>query len=121
MVDLAKLQDIPLYTDHPQSNAVCRVVYIIFSILCILLAVTCVILIAIFLVTAGFLVSYLEKNPSSGNKPIPNSIPDGIHAFTTHMEHFMDNGIITGQKLTQTLLYGLANETEVFIEMLNCK
>ncbi len=132
MVDLGKLQDIPLYTDRPQSNAVCRVVYIILSIICrsihiilsiicILLAVTCVILIAIYLVTAGVLVSYLEKNPDSGSTPIPNSIPDGIHACTTHMEHFMDNGIITGQKLTQTLLYDLVNETEVLIEMLNCK
>ncbi len=99
----------------------CRVVYIILSILCKLLAVTCVILIAIYLVTAGFLVSYLEKNPSSGNNSIPNSIPDGIHAFTAHVEHFMDNGIKNGQKLTQTLLYGLANETEVFIEIINCK
>ncbi len=79
------------------------------------------ILIAIYLVTAGVLVNYLEKNPDSGSTPIPNSIPDGIHAFTTHMEHFMDNGIITGQKLTQTSLYGLVNETEVFTEILKCK
>ncbi len=121
MVDLAKLHDIPLYTDRPQSNAVCRVVYIILSILCILLAVTSVILIAIYLVTAGFLVSYLEKNASSGNKPIPNSIPDGILAFTTHNEHFMENGIKSGQKLTQTLLYGLVNETEVFTDRVTCK
>ncbi len=99
----------------------CRVVYIILSIICILLAVTCVILIVIYLVTAGVLVSYLERHPDSGSTPIPNSIPDGIHAFTVHMEHFMDNGIKSGQKLTQTLLYGLANETEVFTEMLNFK
>ncbi len=82
---------------------------------------TCVILIVIYLVTAGVLVNYLEKNPDSGSTPIPNSIPDGIHAFTVHMEQFMDNGIKSGQKLTQTLVYGLANETEVFIEIFNCK
>ncbi len=82
---------------------------------------TCVILIVIYLITAGVLVNYLERHPNVESTPIPNSIPDGFHAFTAHMEHFMDNGIITGQKLTQTLLYGLVNETEVFNERLSCK
>ncbi len=58
--------------------------YIILFTLCVLFAVTCAIMIAIYFVTAGILVSYLETHPSAGNMSI-DSIPDGLTSLTAHM------------------------------------
>ncbi len=86
--------------------------YIILFILCILFAVTCAIMIAIYFVTAGILVNFLEKHPHAGNMSA-DSIPDGLTSFTKHMNNFMDNGISTGQGLTNTSLRTFVDETEV--------
>ncbi len=109
---LAKLQNVSLNAESSHSNIVCRVMYIILFILCILFAVTCAIMIAIYFVTAGILVNFLEKHPHAGNMSV-DSIPDGLTSFTTHMDHFMEDGVSTGQDLTNTSLFNFVASTEV--------
>ncbi len=80
--------------------------------LCILFAITCAIMIAIYFTTAGMLVSYLERHPNSGNLSM-DSIPDGLYSLSTHITHFLDDGITTGQVLTNTTIGQFVRGTEV--------